>query len=472
MSSDQLTVRRLVAERIATSLTGDPTAADAAAGGAVERASTERRSGAESLAWIAHYLADELLAPIEPIEYLDQVVLSTPLREWTRREWREHLRGLDVGDRVVVLIHYIAGYDIATTAAICRRPEPEIEAGCILDSDERRRGTKGRRRRDKRNSGAGVVTSIVLLISTALAVTHGGGERPSFASVRPDALDDLDARPGCTASSPLPAGASELDIEIGGTQRRTRVWIPGATSATTPLPLILDLGDYGSDPVSQSQSTKFELLADGEQFVVATPAPTGELPQWNVTGARSVPDDVAFLSAVIGRVAHRACIDPMRVTVVGHGDGAHMAAALACRRSDRIAAFVMVGGTFVPPDCGALRPISVLGLVDGSDQVFPKAGGYGPGFDHLAWSREMVKIGSDYQPQPTSQNMARWAEIAGCDQFIAEGVEGADGRIVASATGCMHGQIVITRSSSGRGHGWPDDGAQVAWAFLRDRSLR
>src|SRR5207244_7941240 len=70
---------------------------------------------------------------------------------------------------------------------------------------------------------------------------------------------------------------------------------------------------------------------------------------WNATDAccdffRSGVDDVAYLDAIIGEMSAAYPVDPARVFVVGHSNGAFMAHRYACDRAAKVAAIVTLAG--------------------------------------------------------------------------------------------------------------------------------
>ena len=478
MSADGQNTSRLIADHIAASLSSDAAWQHEAVEATLARVEREGRTGGESLAWITSYLAELLLEPSAADDRSDEVVVWTESRPWTRSEWRHELRSQPVAARVALLLHRIAGYDLETTARICRRttaeiaaicaptqfpaalpapvpgpatlpapptarpPEPDVLVGAAAPEAAPEAPSEPKRRRWR--FPLGLSSGIVIVIALVATITHGGGERPSFAA---DRTAGPAQRAGCSSNLRLTPGATTLPVGVDTTTRDARVWVPATGKASAALPLVIDLGDDGSEPETRAGLAGLEQLADSEQFVVMTPAPTGSPTHWNVSGDTTRPDDVAFLSVAIDSVSAHTCIDPQRITVVGHGVGAQMAAALACARSDRIAAIAMVSGVAFPPGCAARRAISVLAIVDLYDTVPSGA------------------------PAPLDLAMAKWATAAGCQIPLPPPTPDPDGRLASSASGCRPGVEVTSRTSSTGSHDWPGNGARSVWDFLRTASL-
>lgn len=88
-------------------------------------------------------------------------------------------------------------------------------------------------------------------------------------------------------------------------------------------------------------------------------------------------DDVAFVHAVIDRLAHDRDIDRSRIYVMGMSNGAMMAYRLALELDPPIAAFAAVSGSMAAHSvCAApSRPISVLLIHGTRDPIVPYSGG-------------------------------------------------------------------------------------------------
>ena len=104
--------------------------------------------------------------------------------------------------------------------------------------------------------------------------------------------------------------------------------------------------------------------ADTAGFLLATPNGTRDRLGnrfWNATDAccdwfRTGVDDVAYLDAVIDEIAAGHPVDPARVFLVGHSNGAFMSHRYACDRSSRVAAIVTLAGHAVEGP-GQLPPV-------------------------------------------------------------------------------------------------------------------
>jgi polyhydroxybutyrate depolymerase len=173
------------------------------------------------------------------------------------------------------------------------------------------------------------------------------------------------AAPPC-AAAPVP-GSSTVAISSGGLERTALVHVPPGIPAGRRVPLLLALhGYHGTGPFMQRYSG-LSATADRHGFVVAYPS--SYISYWNSTAARGLPNDVAFLSALIGELERSICIDPERVFATGVSNGGGMVALLGCERSAQIAAIAPVAGGYgKQPPCDPAQPVSVLEIHGTADQ--------------------------------------------------------------------------------------------------------
>src|SRR5262249_47168764 len=139
----------------------------------------------------------------------------------------------------------------------------------------------------------------------------------------------------------LAPGRHDLTIDAAGLTWRYAVQVPKGLDPSRPAPLVLILrGAAGTGPMYLDRCG-WAAKADREGFVAV--APTGLPPRphrpanpitnphiWNTGQVRAgVPraqvDDKALFVALLDAVAKRVPIDPDRVYVIGHSNGAGMA---------------------------------------------------------------------------------------------------------------------------------------------------
>jgi polyhydroxybutyrate depolymerase len=164
--------------------------------------------------------------------------------------------------------------------------------------------------------------------------------------------------------------------------------VPEGYDGQRPVPLVVLLHGYTSNGSAQNAYFRLSAQADRAGFLLAYPNGTRDLMGhrfWNATDAccdfyGSGVDDVAYLDAVIDEVSGRYRVDPGRVFLVGHSNGAFMAHRYACDRAGRVAAIVTLAGMQWQDAtrCGASSPVSVLHVHGRDDGTIHYEGGSTP----------------------------------------------------------------------------------------------
>ena len=168
-------------------------------------------------------------------------------------------------------------------------------------------------------------------------------------------------------------------------------------------------------------------------------------------------------------------VDPRRVFVVGHSNGAFMSYRMACDHADTIAAIVSVAGAppTEPAACRPSEPVAILQVQGSADDQVRVDGGSLTG--NLAPGDDRLKA---YPALEAS--LAEWAMLDGCsgtrtpstpavdlDRTIL-GADGPSETAVSAYETCRPGGAVELWMIQGGGHGpeFTDDfGARVV-AFL------
>lgn len=172
---------------------------------------------------------------------------------------------------------------------------------------------------------------------------------------------------------------------LAGGDRSTFVDLPIGYSENNPAPLLLDLHGFMGDGLSQQRFSRLSNVARANGFVYA--APDGSQDSngdqfWNAAQSccnfdRTNIDDAAFLKSLIDEIAKKVTIDPKRIYIFGHSNGAFMSYKFACTYPDTVAAIVGVAGAMdvVGNDCAISSPVSVLEIHGTADSVIRFTGG-------------------------------------------------------------------------------------------------
>jgi polyhydroxybutyrate depolymerase len=268
------------------------------------------------------------------------------------------------------------------------------------------------------------------------------------------------------------AGAFVLPSSASPTSDRPYgLKVPEGYEGVRPVPLVVLLHGYTSNGAQQAAYFGLPALADKEGFLLATPNGTRDRLGnrfWNATDAccdffRSGVDDVTYLDAVIDEVAAQYPVDPARVFVVGHSNGAFMAHRYACDRADRVAAIVTLAGMQWKDQshCRPSAAVSVLQVHGRNDATVRYEGGTMPNGAAYPGAVETV---ADWAAQDHCGGpLAATGRKLDLDRSVAgdETVEEAYG-------GCPSGVGVGLWTIEGGGHVPPfnDHWAESIWAFM------
>ncbi len=265
-----------------------------------------------------------------------------------------------------------------------------------------------------------------------------------------------------------PKGPIVVDVTVGDRDRRGLVWLPPTRG---PWDLVVNLHEFRSDPLRQQHYSGWIPYA--QEAGVMLLAPDGKSSTWNAgpccgRAMEQGVDDVAFLNAIVAKVA--AACTTGNVLATGIGNGAMMAERWACE-SDVPDAVVSVGGALQTGACPQSRPIPVLHYHGGADRFVPADGSPGvlhPKVEtagHVPVSASLALWQARNQAQPAEPltdgalSCTQWtggAPLAACT--IAEGADTWPG----SANGAVLSSSPLANATQGA-WAW----VQAAWGNLR-----
>ncbi len=179
------------------------------------------------------------------------------------------------------------------------------------------------------------------------------------------------ATPACM-SAPAP-GQSSLAITVDGTTRTALVHVPAGLAAERPVALVIALHGVGGSGPKMERYSGLSAVADRHRLIVVYPSSAG--PYWNSTAAPRLPNDVRFISRLIGAIESGWCIDRDRVYLAGVSNGGGMAAIAGCELAAHVAGIASVAGGYDgQPACRPARPLSVFEVHGTADPVVPYFG--------------------------------------------------------------------------------------------------
>lgn len=254
------------------------------------------------------------------------------------------------------------------------------------------------------------------------------------------------------------AGVAEQQLASGGRERTYRLFVPPSYDGRTPLALVLDLHGSGGTAERQAGTSRFEALAAGEGFAVATLQAAAEGNRWNVPVTDGRPDDVQYVADVIDHVAARVCTDLTRVYATGFSGGARMSSLLACRLGSRVAAIAPMAGLRWPGPCSgrAVPVLSFHGLADPQN----------------TYEGHVESRGAEWL-ESVPDALAGWARHNGCaGEAVLEDPPGPLSTL--RYRGCRDGAEVRLVRVDGLAHTWardPVDATAAMWEFFRGHTL-
>ena len=166
------------------------------------------------------------------------------------------------------------------------------------------------------------------------------------------------------------------------------------------------------------------------------------------------------------------CVDAKRVFSTGMSDGGAMTSVLACRASDRFAAFGAVAVVLFVPGCGGSHPIAITAFMGTDDPVVPFDGG-------------AVRCCGGAVIGGAPDATAGWAAFDGCAKEFTDERIGTEVRKRTWAS-CQPGGEVVFYIIDGGGHTWPGsipidslgmtttqiDASATIWDFFKAHPLR
>ncbi len=176
----------------------------------------------------------------------------------------------------------------------------------------------------------------------------------------------------CGGADPLPAPTRTT---FGG-DRPVTLHVPSSYDHATPTPLIVVL--HGASVTGQIQLDYigFDRLVDDYGALLVAPDGTlnsAGVSHWDIEG--NAVDDAGYITGLIDEVSGVYNVDPARVHLFGHSNGATFAYALACDHSDRIASILpLAHGPRLAAPCPLASPVSVLHMHGDADAVVPYDG--------------------------------------------------------------------------------------------------
>lgn len=274
----------------------------------------------------------------------------------------------------------------------------------------------------------------------------------------------------------LHPGRNDVEFDHDGRRRTAVIFIPRTDQiSATGWSLVMMLHGGGGSANNVIESTGWAELGEKEGFITIFPNGTprnekrresflGNPQTWNSGGKQSLAagelsatakdiDDVGFLGELIERVQREMRIDPKRIYVAGHSNGAGMAYRFGFERSDLVAAVGVVAGTFYLNPKPLTSPVSLIQIVGDIDPFTPMAGG------------KVTIAGRTASMPPALQSPRTWASMLGL-QSEPKTMQDNSTLSVLVWGPAKNGAEVRSIVINGHGHAYPSPTDSFHPAFL------
>jgi polyhydroxybutyrate depolymerase len=255
-------------------------------------------------------------------------------------------------------------------------------------------------------------------------------------------------------SSPTPTSNGDLrsQIKVGGLTRRYTVHVPLGGGAGSGRPVVFLFHGQGGNGVGMEWIAHFDSTSDHNGFLAVYP--DGFQGTWNdgrgtTAAEKAKVDDVAFVSAMIDRLAADYKIDRARVFATGLSNGGMFSERLGCQLAGTIAAIAPVAGP-LPADlsssCRSGLAVPVLEIHGTSDPLIPYTGG-----------QLKAGLGDVLSARAT---FATWRARDACPREpvttqLPRKPSDPTTTTVQTSSGCKNGSLVALYTVNGGGHTWP-----------------
>ena len=186
---------------------------------------------------------------------------------------------------------------------------------------------------------------------------------------------------------------------VGG-DRPVTVNLPD--SLANPAPLLILLHSASTSGAHQENYMHLGPVAKKNGLIYIAPDgminPEGKR-FWNASKAccnkyKAEVDDVAYINSLIDEISKKTLVDPKRIYLIGHSNGAFMSFTFACK-TNKVAAIVAIAGAMdTESDCKPSTPVSLLNIHGTADKTIKVTGGVMNNFPYTSATKTVKTIAS------------------------------------------------------------------------------
>ncbi len=179
-----------------------------------------------------------------------------------------------------------------------------------------------------------------------------------------------------------PSDSTAQTISHDGETREYIVYVPDSYDGNSDFPLLLNFHGFGGQASKYLEYADMRGVADAKNFILVYPQGTelDGFSHWNAAlpspTNKSDADDLGFAEVLVDQLSNDYAIDSERIYACGFSNGGMFSYALACYKSDWIAAVASVSGAMLDTSgsCAPSRPMPVVSIHGTLDNVIPYGG--------------------------------------------------------------------------------------------------
>jgi polyhydroxybutyrate depolymerase len=187
------------------------------------------------------------------------------------------------------------------------------------------------------------------------------------------------------------------NYSVGG-NRPVTVNLPDTLA--NPAPLLILLHSASTSGAHQENYMHLGPIAKKNGLIYI--APDGTLnPEgkrfWNASKSccnkyKQEVDDVAYINSLIDEINAKTPVDPKRIYLIGHSNGAFMSFTYACK-TNKVAAIVAIAGAMdTESECTPITPVSLLNIHGTADKTIKIDGGLLNNFSYTSAKSTVTKV--------------------------------------------------------------------------------